>query len=339
VLFLAHDPGLPSFRYRMAPAIDVLSRQGIPCRVERVPRGRYGRRIWDLRAALREASAVVLAKIQLNPPEAWLLRRFARHLILDIDDAIYAGKPRKPLGDAENSWWRRTKFATTCRSAELVIAGNRHLADVVKPLGTRVEIVPTPVDCDRYRPSKPDPARPLRLVWIGLPENLIYLEMLRPVIEKLQKSWPDLKLRVICSRFPDWGDALIEPVQWSPQSEVPALGSADVGIMPLTDNEWTRGKCAFKLLQYMAAGLPCVASPVGASREAITDEYNGFLATTPSEWHEALRRLLASAELRASFGQRGLERVRDQYDVPGIARRTAALIAAAANSAGPALVK
>ena len=327
VLFLAHDPDLPSFRYRMAPAIELLRQQGIRCRIAVFPHSGYGRRVWELRSALREASAVVLVKFKVTPPEAWLLRRFARHLALDLDDAIYVGKPRGPLADAEDSWWRRAKFAATCRAMDLIIAGNRHLAEAVRSYGVHVEIVPTPLDYERYRQSTPDAARALRLVWIGLPENLIHLEPLKPVIARLQATWPELKLRVVCSRFPEWGDSVVERVQWSPESEVPALASADIGLMPLSDNEWTRGKCAFKLLQYMAAALPCVASPVGANSELITHEYNGFLATTAGEWYEALYRLLASSELRTSVGMRGLAHVRTHYSVPGVASRTAALIA------------
>ena len=170
-------------------------------------------------------------------------------------------------------------------------------------------------------------------MWIGLPENVIHLEPLKPVIARLQTTWPELKLRVVGSRFPGWPDSMLERVQWSTESEVPALASADIGVMPLSDNEWTRGKCAFKLLQYMAAALPCVASPVGANREVVTDEYNGFLVNTEEQWYDALYRLLASAELRASFGLRGLARVRSDYDIPGVAWRTAALIAGLADAA------
>ena len=332
ILFLARDPGRPSFRYRIAPAIEVLRERGIPCRVELFPNARYGLRLWDLRPALREASAVVVVKLQLPPPEVWLLRRLAGPLALDLDDAIYVGKPKGPLADADNSWWRRTKFAATCRSMDLIIAGNRHLAAAVQSYGARVEIVPTPVDCERYQQSAPDPGRALRLLWIGLPENLIYLEPLRPVIAKLQRSWPELKLRVVCSHFPDWDPSMLECVPWSSDSEVRAIADADVGVMPLSDNEWTRGKCAFKLLQYMAAGLPCVASPVGANCEVVTPDYNGFLATTEQQWYESLHRLLASSELRTTFGARGLARVRSHYDIPELASRTAALLAGLASA-------
>lgn len=327
ILFLAPDPNLPSFRYRIAPAIELLAHQGIECRVLVFPRRRYGLRIWEMREELRAASLVVLVKFQLTQAECWLLRRHANCLALDIDDAIYVRKPREPLGAPDDTRWRRAKFAATCRTMDLVIAGNRQLAEAAQPHAPRVEIVPTPVDTARYRQSIPDSARAPRIVWIGLPENLIYLEPLRPVLEELQQRWPALRMRIVCSRFPAWPESMLERVQWSPQSEIDALASADVGIMPLTDNEWTRGKCAFKLLQYMAAALPCVASPVGANRDVVSDDVTGFLASTPAEWHAAFARLLESPQLRERMGGAGLARVRQQYDVAVVSRRAAHLYA------------
>jgi glycosyltransferase involved in cell wall biosynthesis len=338
LLFLSCDPQAPSFRYRIAPAIEYLRQLGYHCEIERFPRGRYLRRLFDLRAKLRGAAAVVLAKIQITPPEAFWLRRLNPRVALDIDDAIYVRKPRGPQGQPEDSRWRRAKFAATCRATALVIAGNAELAKQATPHAHRVEIVPTPLDCARYarpvaltgRPEndmlEAEPTQAPRVVWVGLPENLIYLEFLRPLFAELQQRWPQLRLRVVCSRFPDWPDTLLEPVIWSPDSEVQALTGAHIGIMPLTDNAWTRGKCAFKLLQYMAAGLPCIASPVGANCEAMHQGDNGFLATTPGEWQIALTTLLASAQLRREFGARGLARVRRYYDVGQIKERTAALI-------------
>jgi glycosyltransferase involved in cell wall biosynthesis len=333
ILFLAPDPNLPSFRYRIAPAIELLGHQGIDCRVIVFPRRRYGLRIWEMREQLREASVVVLVKFQLTQAECWLLRRHANCLALDIDDAIYVRKPREPLGAPDDTRWRRAKFAATCRAMDLVIAGNRQLAEAAQPHAPRVEIVPTPVDTARYRQSSPSAAREPRIVWIGMPENLIYLEPLRPVMQELQGRWPTLKMRIVCSRFPDWPDALLERVPWSPQSEIDALASADIGIMPLTDNEWTRGKCAFKLLQYMAAALPCVASPVGANRDVVAHESTGFLADTPDEWRGAFARLLESPQLRERMGASGLARVRQHYDVAVVSRRAAHLYAGLAGTA------
>jgi glycosyltransferase involved in cell wall biosynthesis len=122
-----------------------------------------------------------------------------------------------------------------------------------------------------------------------------------------------LKLRVICSEFPEWSDVHIERVPWSSATEAHSLAGAHIGVMPLTDDAWSRGKCAFKLLQYMAAALPCVASPVGANTEAVMDGINGFHATDVDEWERSLEKLIVSPELRASFGAKGRQHVEQRY--------------------------
>ena len=109
----------------------------------------------------------------------------------------------------------------------------------------------------------------------------MYLEMIRPALARLAARHPALSVRVICSAFPDWPEIRIERIPWSAATEAASLAAAHIGVMPLTDDEWSRGKCAFKLLQYMAAALPCVASPVGANTEAVVDGVTGFHARSP----------------------------------------------------------
>jgi glycosyltransferase involved in cell wall biosynthesis len=122
-------------------------------------------------------------------------------------------------------------------------------------------------------------------------------------------------MRVICSRFPDWPEVHIERIAWNSATEAHALATAHVGVMPLSDDEWTRGKCAFKLLQYMAAALPCVASPVGANTEAVIDGFNGFHARSVDEWERSLESLLQSPELRARFGANGRAHADARYSM------------------------
>jgi glycosyltransferase involved in cell wall biosynthesis len=131
---------------------------------------------------------------------------------------------------------------------------------------------------------------------------------------------------VICSQFPDWSDVRIDPVTWSPASEITALASSHIGVMPLTDDEWSRGKCAFKLLQYMAASLPCVASPVGANTEAVLEDQTGYYARNSAQWEHALQRLIGSAELRARLGAAGRAHVESRYGVHGYRTAYVALL-------------
>jgi glycosyltransferase involved in cell wall biosynthesis len=168
------------------------------------------------------------------------------------------------------------------------------------------------------------------LVWVGMPGNVQYLAPLRPVLAALTRRFPGLQLRVVSSAFPDWHDVVIDRVAWSPQVEKQALASADIGLMPLADDAYTRGKCAFKLLQYMAAGLPCVASPVGANNEVLADGRSGLLAASTADWEVALARLLADAPLRQAMGAAGRARVLGLYDADVVAPRMARCIDAVA---------
>jgi len=325
-LLLGYDLEQPSFRHRMQSLIVPLESAGWHVCAERFPSGRYGIRTWERRGLLRAADIVILHQIKLSALEARLIASFSRCRVFDVDDAIYVRKPRR-LGDPVNdSFWRRRKFGATCRSADVVAAGNDVLAGVARRTARAVVVLPTSIDPSAYRRSFASAADPPTIVWIGSPENLIYLEMIRPALERLAARHPTLRLRVVCSKFPDWPRLDVERVAWSSQTEAAALAAAHIGVMPLTDDEWARGKCAFKLLQYMAAGLPCVASPVGANTEAVIDGVTGFHARDGGEWELALERLIGSPELRASFGARGLAHVAERYSLPSYQQNYVALL-------------
>jgi glycosyltransferase involved in cell wall biosynthesis len=313
VVLLGYDLEQPSFRHRMRSLIGTLEAAGWRVRAERFPSGRYGLRTWERRSLLREADVVVLHQIKLSALEARLFASVSRRRVFDVDDAIYVRKPRR-LGEApDDSPWRKRKFAATCRWVDVVAAGNDVLAGAARASARAITILPTSIDSASYRPTSDTAADAPTIVWIGSPENLVYLEMIRPALVRLTVRHPTLKMRIICSRFPDWPDVNIEPIAWRTATEAESLAAAHIGVMPLTDDEWARGKCAFKLLQYMAAALPCVASPVGANAEAVIDGVNGFHARTTEEWERNLEALIRSPELRARFGASGRERVESRY--------------------------
>lgn len=326
MLFCTYDPEAPSFRHRLAPLVPLLEARGWRCAVWQVPRGRYGLRFLEERGSVAAADLVLLAKLRLGMGEGLLMRRLARKVVFDFDDALFLSQPKGEGDVAKESWLRRRKFDLTCRTSDLVIAGNDYLASAARRWGRRVEVLPTPVDLSAYPRQAPADRRAQTLVWIGRPENLRYLDTLRPILVDLSARFPDMRLRVICSRFPDWHDVPIERVEWSEGSEVRDLASCGIGIMPLTDDGWARGKCAFKLLQYMAAGLPCVASPVGMNREVVIDGTTGLLAGEPGEWCSALDELLSAPERCLAFGRAGRDLVGERYDRRQVAPRAAALL-------------
>ena len=326
-LLLGYDPGQPSFRHRMQSLVAPLTDAGWTVRPERFPARRYGLRTWERRGLLRWADVTVLHQIKLSAPEARLFAAFARRRIFDVDDAIYVRKPRR-LGEApDESVWRRRKFAATCRWVDVVAAGNEVLAGAARGAARAVEILPTAIDTACYRPSAASDTDPPTVVWIGSPENLIYLDMVRPAFAVLQKRHARLRFKVICSRFPDWPEIGIDPVPWSSGTEAAELADAHIGIMPLTDDAWSRGKCAFKLLQYMAAALPCVASPVGANTEAVLAGVTGLHARDTAGWVDALETLIADPALRARMGAEGRLHAEARFGMHGYRRHYAELLA------------
>jgi glycosyltransferase involved in cell wall biosynthesis len=326
-VLLGYGLDQPSFRHRMRSLVEPLVAAGWQVRAEQFPSGRYGIRTWERRDLLRWADVTVLHQIKLSSLEARLFASFSRRRIFDVDDAIYVRKPRQ-LGDLpDESPWRKRKFAATCRLVDAVACGNDVLAEVARASAHEIAVLPTSIDSACYTPTTAGPNDPPTIAWIGSPENLIYLEMIRPALVRLTQRHPRLGLRVICSQFPDWADVKVERVPWSSATEAQSLAGAHMGVMPLSDDAWSRGKCAFKLLQYMAAALPCVASPVGANTEAVIDGFNGFHAANVDEWELSLEKLIVSPELRARFGANGLAHVQERYSMHAYREKYLALLA------------
>jgi glycosyltransferase involved in cell wall biosynthesis len=313
VMLLGYGLEQPSYRHRMRSLIEPLQAAGWQVRAEQFPSGRYGIRTWERRALLRWADVTVLHQIKLSSIEARLFAAFSRRRVFDVDDAIYVRKPRR-LGDLpDESAWRKQKFAATCRWVNAVAAGNDVLAGVARATANEIVVLPTSIDAACYEATFAAANAAPTIVWIGSPENLIYLDMIRPALARLTRRYPTLRMRVICSAFPDWNDVNVEKVPWSSATEAHSLAGAHIGVMPLTDDAWSRGKCAFKLLQYMAAALPCVASPVGANTEAVMDGINGFHAADVEAWEDRLEKLIVSPQLRAKFGAKGRQHVEQRY--------------------------
>lgn len=199
-------------------------------------------------------------------------------------------------------------------AAQLVVGGNNYLIDRASTAGAAwTEKVPTVIDLERYPVvPKNNVAGVLPIiVWIGSPSTVRYLKELAEPLASLAKMAP-FKLRVIGAHLALDG-VEVECLPWTEESEVAAIAECDIGVMPLIDSPWERGKCGYKLIQYMACHLPVVASPVGVNKEIVDDGCNGFLAERPKEWIDALCRLLKHPELRIRMGKEGRYRVEKNY--------------------------
>jgi len=271
----------------------------------------YLRRLGQLRGIRN--SDVVLCDQEFLPyfPAAveTLIADRCPRLILDYDDAAYF----KYL----NSRWFRNRIPVLMAAAESVVAGNRHLAEFARRYSRNVYLVPTVVDTSRYSP-KTSYAAPhgIRLTWIGTPQTVRFLKPITHVLRALRERHPSLRLRLIgsgtsvCRALP-----FAEVVEWSESTETRLLAECDVGLMPLPDNEFTRGKCGLKLIQYMAAGLPVIGSSVGANCDIVSHGHDGYLVSEPQEWFAALERLITGEDLRSEFGRNGVEKVRQSYSL------------------------
>jgi len=259
---------------------------------------------------------------------AWFERFLLRGVpyVLDYDDAIFHNY------DQHSSAWVRRFFGRRIdrlmAGARLIVAGNAYLAQRALDAGALwVEIVPTVIDLDRYavKSALTQGGEPLRIVWIGSPSTVRYLALLRAPLAAMSQRFA-LKLWVIGEGVIDLPGVDVQFVQWTEATEVASIQACDIGVMPLFGFPWERGKCGYKLIQYMACGLPVVASPVGVNGEIVRVGENGFLADTDSEWVDTLSRLLSDAALRQKMGKAGRKRVAEEYCLQKVAPRLVALL-------------
>jgi len=313
ILILSRRRQGAPFRQRIEPYLEALAARGVATTVETVATGAW-RRMRQLRRA-RSFDALLLHRKTLSAWDAYCLgpAHGRGKLIYDVDDAVMfqARRPDRPHPG------RMRRFFRTVRLADLVLAGSPNLEDHARRAGARwVEVVPTGLCAERY-PAKAsyDAADGPRLVWIGSRSTLKQLAHLKPALAAVGRAVPGVRLRVIADAPLAVDGLAVENVPWSREAEGRLLAECDVGIAPLPDTPYTRGKCGFKVLQYMAAALPVVASPVGIQVDYVRPEETGLHATTSDEWVEAVRRLAGDAALRQRLGQAGRRRVDEAFDV------------------------
>jgi glycosyltransferase involved in cell wall biosynthesis len=321
LLILTNNPERASFRQRIGAYLDVLGGHGIRPEVAVLPAGFLARRRLFGRA--RDFDGVLLHKKTLTTYDMQCLRRHSRRLIYNFDDAVMFSDKHPDAYSRTHAW----RFRRTVRRADLVIVGSGYLADLARPFNARVEVLPLGLNIRDYSVG-PHPASDVkvRLVWIGSASTLGYLEMIKPAIERIVARFDDAVLRIICDTFPSWPDLPVEQTVWSRESRRTGLASGDIGLAPLPDNPFTRGKCSFKVLEYSASGLPVIASPVGTNAEYVRDGVTGFLATTMDQWVDKIGQLIENPSQRRSLGHAGIERARE-FDVSIVGERLCKLIA------------
>jgi glycosyltransferase involved in cell wall biosynthesis len=307
-------------RYRIAPFRASFERAGHRFEVRGWP-GFWPSRLLLYRA-LRRTDLLIVQRKLFPSWQLHLLRRQVRWLVYDFDDAVFLRNSYNPRG--HDSAARTRRFDDMVQRCDAVVAGNEFLrsqaAEAVD--ASRLRIIPTCVDAAQFPMARHDATNLVpQLVWVGSSSTIRGLEQIAPMLEGLGRTEPALRLKVICDQSLALQSLPVLFSPWREATERADIADADIGISWLPNDPWSRGKCGLKVLQYMAAGLPVVANPVGVQAEMVRHGENGFLAETEAEWHAAIRKLAADPWLRRRMGAAGRRLVEKAYDVPvGAAR-------------------
>jgi glycosyltransferase involved in cell wall biosynthesis len=265
---------------------------------------------YDLIYLFREAAL-------LGPP--WFERKAARSkpVVFDFDDAIF-----HTYKSPSNGYLSYLKFpgktGEICRLSRHVMAGNEYLADYARRYNSNVTVVPTTIDTEKYKVGQKEPSNVVTIGWSGSFSTIQHLDTVRDVLAELAKT-EEFRLRVIGAPVYKIPGVDVEAMQWRSATEIDDLAAIDIGIMPLPDDDWSKGKCGLKALQYMALGTPTICSPVGVNSTIIDDGVNGYLADSADEWIAKLKMLIHSPELRRKTGAAGRETVEREYSANVVA--------------------
>jgi glycosyltransferase involved in cell wall biosynthesis len=310
IAFLTTRPSKPSYRFRIEQMVPYFTARQHQCETFFLSTNAWRRLL--LYRRLAQYDAVVLQKRLLSRMELFVLRNVARRLIYDVDDAVMH------TSAGEDHRRRRRRFTATVRAADLVICGNRFLADEAARDTDRVLIVPTCIDTDAYRPGlRTERPHVLTIGWTGSRSSNPYLNDVLPALAQLHGA---VQLKIISDTTAGLDLFRLGRIQqtfvpWSPKSEISEAATFDIGLMPLPDNRWTRGKCGFKVLQYLALGIPAVCSPVGVNRDIIHDGVDGLFATSLQDWFPVIDRLLKDSFLRETLGRAGRRRAEEGFSL------------------------
>lgn len=297
------------------------------------------RRLWSLQT-LNDYDVVFLYREIFPVGPAWVERLMTKPgrppVVFDFDDAIFL-----PSVSKANRMIEALKFpgkvADIIRYSTEIVAGNDYLAAYARQYNPAVTVIPTTVDTHAFTPvlhKQPDP-RGLVLGWIGSPTTAEYLDPFVRVLQRLQSSGHRFVMRISGSGEPVAIDGVsVDNLPWALAREIDLFRTCDIGVYPLPDDEWSKGKCGFKAIEFMACGVPVVAARVGVNKEIITDGVDGFLASSDDEWVEKLTRLMTDPELRVRLGAAGRRTIEERYSLQVRAPQLAAVLRRAAERRG-----
>jgi len=340
IIFLCPYPkgGAPSQRFRFEQYLDLLKEQGFTYQIEGFldektnqilyKPGQTGkkligvmlgflRRIYLL-FSIPKADFVFIHReaTPIGPPFIeWIIAKLLRKkIIYDFDDAIWL----KDASGVNNFMLRlkwQQKVSRICQWSYNISAGNAYLCAYAKQFQPQVALVPTTIDTEQHHNRiKQQSNQPLTIGWTGSHSTMKYLKSIERVLQQLEEQF-DFQFVVISNRPPELALKNLKFIQWNEANEVEDLLQLHIGLMPLPDDPWARGKCGFKALQYLALGIPALVSPVGVNTKIVEHGVNGYVCATDHDWHKYLSILLQDAELRENLGEEGRKKIVKEYSV------------------------
>jgi glycosyltransferase involved in cell wall biosynthesis len=258
---------------------------------------------------------VCIQRRLLSPFEFYWIREKSSKVLFDLDDAIMYRSSSSPRPHSLSRW---LKFRWMVKGSDAMTVGNRFLKNEVLKVDRqkKVFIIPTCIDTNLYPKKKRISNRQeIILGWIGTKGNLKYLKKLEPVFEIIRQRFPQAKLKIVSNDFYDSSHLSTVKKPWKLEEENEDLISFDIGLMPLNDDLWSRGKCGLKIIQYLSVGVPAVCTPVGINSDIVKDGENGFWATNDQEWVDRLTTLIQNQELRNQMGLKGIETVEREFSL------------------------
>jgi hypothetical protein len=288
------DAACASTHYRVLQYLEMLRNDGIECEVlapGKMPRPEK----------LAESDTVLVQKKLFPAHQVRTLRKHAKRLLFDIDDATWQPHGRK------HSWWTRwrtnRRLQSIVRAADVSLVANQYIAKHLDALGGKIRVLPMALKADDWPPSNGNQATRIRIGWSGAPVNLRYLEALEPVLAQVMSEHPEVELAVFCGKQPTFSTSLpYLHLPWRQGGEPEAVKTFHIGLLPLPTDDFSQGKSPIKALQYMAAGIPTIATPQAGSLEIGQGSGSMFFAEKPQEWRERLCQLIQDAAMRGKMG-------------------------------------
>jgi glycosyltransferase involved in cell wall biosynthesis len=254
----------------------------------------------------------------VGPPVfEWIIAKILkRKIIYDFDDMIWLTDRQNESILLRVAKWR-SKVRSICYWAYRVSCGNNYLCNFAYHINPGTRLNPTTVDTENWHspdlyPVIKDDTR-IILGWTGSHSTLKYLTEIEDILQKVEQEYPMVRIRIIADQKPSLQLQTLEFIPWNVKTEVQDLLQFDIGLMPLPDNEWAKGKCGFKIIQYLSLGIPAIASPVGVNADIIQDGVTGFLCHSSEAWFKAIKTLIEDKNLRRAFGERGREFIQRTY--------------------------